>query len=380
VKTARRAPASLPPRAFSPRPIRLGPNLYVAHTQPGFESIAWSEIAARVPNARWIAARTVGDRAGMTIFAAPKPEPLARLRTAEDLFALVGYRQCDCSDALQTVLASARGAPFLDEGLGARTRLVAGSRSGRRLGFRVVARLTGEHDFRRVDFQRAVERGVLERGDHNFRLADDDSADVELWATLLGREFLLALRLTDERTRHREYKVAHRPASLRPSVAAALALLSEPSDTDVVLDPFCGAGTVLIERAYLGRYRNLIGSDRDADAIEAARANVGARYKPIELHSWDAAALPLGDATVSKVVANLPWGVRSGTPAENRKRYARWLDEMYRVLAPNGKMVLLTAETRLMHELRVRGAIAPERVLHVTVLGRSAAVYVCTKK
>lgn len=380
MKNARRAPASPPPRAFSPRPIRLGPNLYVAHTQPGFESVAWSEIAARVPNARWIAARTVGDRAGMTIFAAPRPEPLARLRAAEDLFALVGYRQCDGSDALETVLASARGAPFLDEGLAARTRLVAGSRSGRRLGFRVVARLTGEHDFRRVDFQRAVERGVIERGDHNFRLADDDSADVELWATLLGREFLLALRLTDERTRHREYKVAHRPASLRPSVAAALALVSEPRDDDVVLDPFCGAGTVLIERAHLGRYRNLIGSDRDADAIEAARANVGTRYKPIELHSWDAAALPLGDATVSKVVTNLPWGVRSGTPGENRKRYARWLDEMNRVVAPNGKMVLLTAETRLMHELRVRGAIAPERVLHVTVLGRPAAVYVCPKK
>ncbi|MGH7948623.1 MAG: TRM11 family SAM-dependent methyltransferase, partial [Candidatus Binataceae bacterium] len=222
--------------------------------------------------------------------------------------------------------------------------------------------------------------GILERGDHRFTLAGDDSADVELWATLLGREFLLALRLTDERMRHREYKIAHRPASLRPSVAASLAVLSEPRNDDVVLDPFCGTGTVLIERAHLGRYRNLIGSDRDADAIDAARTNIGVRYKPIELHSWDAGALPLGDSTVNAVVTNMPWGVRSGTPGENRKRYARWLDEMNRVLAPTGKMVLLTAETRLMHELRVRGAIAPDRVLRVTVLGRPAAIYVCPKK
>ncbi|MGH7948734.1 MAG: methyltransferase domain-containing protein, partial [Candidatus Binataceae bacterium] len=131
----------------------------MAHTQPGFEAIAWSEIAARVPNVRWVAARTVADRAGMTIFTAPRPEPLAALRSVEDLFSLVGYRQCLGSDLLATVLASARGAPFVDEGLAARTRLVAGSRSGRRLGFRVVARLSGEHDFRRIDFQKTVERG-----------------------------------------------------------------------------------------------------------------------------------------------------------------------------------------------------------------------------
>jgi len=180
--------------------------------------------------------------------------------------------------------------------------------------------------------------------------------------------------------RQREYKIAHRPASLRPSVAAALVVLSEPHDDDIVLDPFCGAGTVLIERAHFGRYRNLIGSDRDADAIDAARANIGARYKPIELHSWDAAALPLGDATVTRVVTNLPWGVRSGTPGQNRKLYGRWLAEMNRVLKRGGKLVVLTAETRLMHELRVGGVIVPERILRVTVLGRSASVFVCTAK
>jgi 23S rRNA G2445 N2-methylase RlmL len=379
VNDARRASAGPPLREPPPRPIRLAPDQYVAHTQPGFQTVAWSEIAARVPGARNIAMRTVVDRAGMVVFAASRPEPLGRLRTVEDLFALVGYRQCHGKEMLETVRATARGAPFVDAGLAARTRLAPGRRSGRRLGFRVVARLSGEHAFRRVDFQRAVERGITERGDHDFRLADD-SAEVEFWATMLGGEFLLALRLSDERMRQREYKIAHRPASLRPSVAAALVVLSEPRDDDIVLDPFCGAGTVLIERAHFGRYRNLIGSDRDVGAIDAARANIGARYQPIELHSWDAAALPLGDATVTRIVTNLPWGVRSGTPGQNRRLYGQWLAEMNRVLKRGGKLVVLTAETRLMHELRVRGVIAPERIMRVTVLGRSASVFVCTAK
>ncbi len=39
--------AALPERA-QPHPIRFGPNLYIAHTQPGFEGIAADEIAGRI--------------------------------------------------------------------------------------------------------------------------------------------------------------------------------------------------------------------------------------------------------------------------------------------------------------------------------------------
>ena len=172
--------------------------------------------------------------------------------------------------------------------------------------------MVGEREFRRVDLQHAVERGVLERGDHTWRLVDDN-ADVEIWATMFPDDILLAIRLSDERMRHRDYKVAHMPGSLRPAVAAALGWLSQPADDDVVLDPLCGAGTVLIERAQIGRYKLLMGSDHDSEALAAARTNVGPRYKPLELHPWDAVAIPLPDASVNKVITNLPWGIRHGS-------------------------------------------------------------------
>jgi hypothetical protein len=52
---------------------------------------------------------------------------------------------------------------------------------------------------------------------------------------------------------------------------------------------------------------------------------------------------------------------------------------MNRVLAANGKMVLLTAEWRLMRDLTERGALAVEKMSRVTVLGAPAALYVCKK-
>jgi tRNA (guanine6-N2)-methyltransferase len=371
--------AALPERA-QPHPIRFGPNLYIAHTQPGFEAIAADEIATRISAAREITRRVVPDRAGMTIFFAPTPDKLGVLRTAEDLFGLAGYRAGVGPEnkELDKIRGASREAPLVEAALVARVKVTPGTRAGRRLKFRVIARMAGEHEFRRVDFQRAVERGILERSDHTWRL-EEEGADVELWATMIDSEFFLTVRLSDDAMRHREYKAAHRPASLRASSAAALAWLSEPRDDDVVLDPFCGAGTILIERAHLGRYAMLLGSDRDAAALAAARVNVGARYKPIQLENWDAGALPLGDASVNKIVTNLPWGLRYGSHGENRKLYPIWMREFARVLKNGGMMVMLTAEWRLMRELERTRKFAPSKIIRVSVLGKSAAIYVCRK-
>jgi tRNA (guanine6-N2)-methyltransferase len=360
------------------KPLRLTPNLYIAHTQPGFESILWSEIAERVPDAREVIRRVAPGRAGMVVFSAPHPDPLAAMRTAEDIFAVVGYRSGFAAGkaALAQIRAAARQAPLVAQALQTRVRMMPGSRAGRRLSFRVIARLVGEHEFRRVDFERAIALGIEERQDRRWRLAEDE-AEVEFWATMIGDELLVAIRLTDEKMRHRDYKIVHRPGSLRPAVAAALVRLSEPSDDDILLDPLCGTGTVLIERAHLGRYKMLLGGDRDIEALSAARENVGRRYKPIELRSWDATSLPIADARVTRIVTNMPWGRKSGSHAQNRRNYPKMLAEFRRVLAPGGIMVLLTAETGIMRDLMMRGQIRPTRIFNVTILGAPAAVYVC---
>ena len=371
-----------PRERVQPQPLRLGPNLYIAHTQPGFESIAADEIATRISGAREITRRGVPDRAGMTIFFAPAAQKLTALRTVEDLFGLAGYRAGLAPEiqSLEKIRAASREAPLIEAALQARVKVSPGARAGRRLKFRVIARMAGEHEFRRVDFQRAVERGIVERTDHTWRLEEGEEVEVEFWATMIESEFFLTVRLSDDRMRHRGYKAAHRPASLRASSAAALAWASEPRDDDVVLDPFCGAGTILIERAHLGKYAMLLGSDRDQAALAAARINVGARYKPIQLENWDAGTIPLADASVSKIVTNLPWGIRYGSHGENRKLYPEWFREFARVLKSGGTMVLLTAEWRLMRELeRSRKIAPPSKITRVSILGTPASVYVIKK-
>jgi tRNA (guanine6-N2)-methyltransferase len=369
-------PAAVRERASAPA-LKLNADTVILHTQPGLEGVAIREALAHVPGARELGRRSIADRNGMALLAVERPQALARLRCAEDLFALAAYARPLAPDekGLEQARKIARNAPYVETALARRVAVTPGSRSGQRLGFRVVVRTTGQHEYRRIDLQKALERGIGERGDRRWRREPD--GDVEFWATLLDDELFLTIRLTDDRMRQRDYKVAHFPGSLRPSVAAAMAVLSQPTDDDVVLDPLCGAATILIERAHLGRYRLLLGGDSDPRTLEAARENVGPRYKPIELRQWDATALPLADGAATRIITNLPWGRKLGSHEDNRRLYPKLLAEFRRVLDPQGLMVLMTSETRLMRELMQEYEIVPTSILVVTILGTTAWIYVC---
>jgi predicted RNA methylase len=102
-----------------------------------------------------------------------------------------------------------------------------------------------------------------------------------------------------------KYLQATIPAMTHPPLAAALAVLSEPSAEDVVWDPFCGAGTELAERAKAGPYKQLIGSDRDAGAVTASRTNLQG-IERVEFHIADALKLKLPNVNV--LLTNPPYG------------------------------------------------------------------------
>jgi tRNA (guanine6-N2)-methyltransferase len=76
-----------------------------------------------------------------------------------------------------------------------------------------------------------------------------------------------------------------------------------------VLDPCCGAGTLLIEADHLqpeARYQEF---DLDPDALQAARPNA-AGSPAVTVDSADAGDLPLGDGSIDRVVCNPPWGTQ----------------------------------------------------------------------
>lgn len=71
-----------------------------------------------------------------------------------------------------------------------------------------------------------------------------------------------------------DYREKDVPAASHAPLAAALAALAEIRPGEIVWDPFCGAGTEVIEAGLYQPRAVLYGSDIDPKAIEAARHNV----------------------------------------------------------------------------------------------------------
>jgi len=354
--------------------------VFSAHTQPGFERVAQEEIVARLGAPEILAIRRFEGRAGIVVFRTESPAETAKLRTIEDLFAVLAFEKVHRGfKALDDVRRIAQAAKGVQEALLLRSRIFGGASPKRRLDFRVITRMAGAHSFKRRVFSEAVERGIVARNDYRWRPSEDDNA-LEFWATLLGDEFLLALRLSDATMRHRSYLVSHRPATLRPSVAAALAWLSKPQPDDIFLDPLCGAGTILIERAFLGRYRLLLGGDKAFDAVVAAKTNFGPRHKPRALALWDATSLPLRDESVDKIVTNLPWGKKLGEPSELPRLYPCLMAEFARVIRPTGLLAILANPNYMTEQLVKKHGLRVLAKLGVEILGTRASVFVLSKR
>lgn len=136
------------------------------------------------------------------------------------------------------------------------------------------------------------------------------------------------------------------PASTNPVMAALLIQLLEPGSGDIVCDPFCGSGTLLVEASAHDQTLVLIGSDVSAVALAAADANLPL-FPTGHLLRADAARLPVASDSVDRVVANLPFGKRVGSHAVNTQLYPRFLVELNRVLRAEGRAVLLTEDKDL---------------------------------
>ena len=246
-----------------------------------------------------------------------------------------------------------------------------------RTKYRVIVQADMQQSHRR-QMQNALERAIRHRFP-KWRLVPDH-ADLEFWLQQTGTHTRLGLRLTDHTTRHRTYKSANRPASLRPTIARALAVLTRPEDRDIFLDPMCGAGTIAIERALAGRYALIRGGDIDERAVADALANFGNRHKPRDISHWDARRLPLPDRSVDKIATNPPWGRQIGSRSELHALYGSALAEIDRVLRPNGMVAILTSEWNAL-----KTALAPtdlttiEHLKNIAVLGRRADIFVAQK-
>jgi 23S rRNA G2445 N2-methylase RlmL len=347
-----------------------------ALVQPGLEEVAADEIERDLGGT----IKRLGQ--GIVVFRVDDLDPgLLGLRTTEDVFLLawgtdqLTYRAEDL-DRIQRWTAREPDWPRL---LSFHHKIHP--RPKGKPTYRLVTQMEGRHGYLRKDAGKALARGLAGHLPESWRPAEENAA-VEVWLSIDGATAVCGLRLSDRSMRHRTYKLEHLKASLRPTVAAAMVRLAGARPGQVVLDPMCGAGTILAEQlAVANRFRHglqVIGGDLEFSAVRAATTNLR-RLGEVSLCRWDARRLPLPAASVAHILSNPPFGKQLASPAEIGPLYRDMLREYDRVLWPTGQAVLLVSDVAALRQAAEAVLWKSIRQLRVRVLGQFAQISVWRK-
>ncbi len=156
--------------------------------------------------------------------------------------------------------------------------------------------------------------------------------------------------LKDERFSYRRNVL---PVSIKPSLAALLMNLARDSfkDNAAVLDPFCGCGTMLVEREHIKPARLYYGIDIFGDAVDAAAANIrlaglASKTELIKRDFFDFSHKYRFD----EVITDMPFVTGQKDLSEITKLYASFFKKLPEVLEKDGKAYIYTRNRDLLRK------------------------------
>ena len=170
---------------------------------------------------------------------------------------------------------------------------------------------------------------------------DKKATDFEFWFLYRSEKIgFFMLRITKNKKKLSK-------GELRPELTNILCLLSEPNNDDIILDPFCGSGSICLERSRITNFKGIFACDNNEEITknlkqEIKKINNKKLNKSFFVKHLDFFENKFDDNYFTKIISDPPWGFFE--KIDNiAVFYTKILKEMYRVLVKNGIIVLLSA-------------------------------------
>ena len=168
-----------------------------------------------------------------------------------------------------------------------------------------------------------------------------------------------------------------RTGALPQTIAAAAVFAANPGPAEVIWDPVCGSGSLLVEAAAASPGSTILGSDVDTEALAIA----GQRLGPLAaLSQADAAAADPGRADITLTLANLPWGRQYESEGGNRAFYEAVLRNSLAHAAPDWRGVFVTSDDAALRKAALAvGKLSVEGMARPKVRGVEAGIWRVTR-
>ena len=165
---------------------------------------------------------------------------------------------------------------------------------------------------------------------------------------------------------------------LRPEIAYFICCFADIKSDDTILEPFCGYGSIPTQLAKKFRFKKLYISDIESERVELTKSRKQISQAPeglIECQVADAMSLNnIEDKSISLVITDPPWGYYEDIGDIN-DFYSRMFKSFDRLLAPDGRMVILSARKEELEQAVVANGFKIKNSLHTLVNGKKAGLY-----
>ena len=241
--------------------------------------------------------------------------------------------------------------------------------------FRV--RFSQENQFAKVDknIARRAEETVLQ----NSRLTLDRlSPTTEIWYSIRREGFALCGQLITKR----EFTEKNlNKGELRPEIAYLISSFADIQKDDVILEPFCGYGSIPVQLVKKFHFSKLYASDIDNEKISMNSQKKQLKDNPgLDLRQADAFNLShIEDKSINLVITDPPWGFYEDI-GDVKTFYKKMFASFDRILKDEGRMVILSARKEDLEEVVSELGYIIEACLHTLVNGKKAGLYkiICT--
>ncbi|MFT5872306.1 MAG: 2-polyprenyl-3-methyl-5-hydroxy-6-metoxy-1,4-benzoquinol methylase [Clostridium sp.] len=161
--------------------------------------------------------------------------------------------------------------------------------------------------------------------------------------------FVKLYSYVDNRFDYRKNELA---TSINPVTAAIVMKTIEKwiNPSANVIDPFCGTGTMLIERAKLQQFGSLTGVDIFRTAISAATTNSKLANVNIELIDEDILEYSTA-APFDEMITNMPFDNKSTTHNKYADLYSEFVNKIPSLVKSGGMAFIYTIEKQLFREV-----------------------------
>ena len=162
------------------------------------------------------------------------------------------------------------------------------------------------------DIQRIMKKAMVDKLGTKYGIIQfpEDGANYPVRVSIMKDEVTVGIDTSGESLHKRGYRKNTVKAPITETLAAALISLTPWKKDRILIDPFCGGGTIPIEAAMMGL--NIApGYDIDGDALEAARSNAALAGVSESIHFQKR---DVRDLSSSKkygfIITNPPYGER----------------------------------------------------------------------